>query len=78
MGTYDWSDYSTMTRAAAVTISVAIILCHIDTMDIKGCICHFAKWLIHPFISMVEELPYVISIPSVLGFLSAIDDTTSQ
>ena len=24
---------------------------HIDTLDMQGCICHFAKWQIHPFIS---------------------------
>ena len=24
---------------------------HVVPLDMKGCICHFAKWLIHPFIS---------------------------
>ena len=24
---------------------------HIVPLDMKGCICHFAKWQIHPFIS---------------------------
>ena len=24
---------------------------HIAPLDMKGCICHFTKWQIHPFIS---------------------------
>ena len=25
--------------------------CYIVSLDMKGCICHFTKWQIHPFIS---------------------------
>ena len=39
----------------------------VTTMDMKGCICHFLKWQIHPFIIRVTR--YNISISSL--FLSA-------
>ena len=25
---------------------------HVVPLDMKGCICHFTKWQIHPFITM--------------------------
>ena len=34
--------------------SVGIAFC--PPLDIKGCICHFIKWQIHPFISDVTML----------------------
>ena len=27
---------------------------YISTLDMKGCICHFKEWQIHPFISKVK------------------------
>ena len=27
----------------------------VDPLDMKGCICHFVKWKLHPFISKVTK-----------------------
>ena len=35
------------------TVAIMYVHCRIliVPLDMKGCICHFAKWQIHPFIS---------------------------
>ena len=33
---------------------------HNHSLDMKGCICHFVKWQIHPFISKGEYVLFVI------------------
>ena len=44
--------------------------------DMKGCICHFAKWHIHPFISKWSQLPCWIVCYSfhIFHFLASNDE----
>ena len=40
-------------------MSMCMSVCvYIVTLDMKGCICHFVKWQIHPFISKVTICVY--------------------
>ena len=38
-----------------------LILTHIVPLDMEGCICHFVKWQMHPFISKGKALYRYIS-----------------
>ena len=40
-----------MSAFTAVCICTVVLCSHVVYLDIKGCICHFTKWQIHPFIS---------------------------
>ena len=43
--------YTNIVLTGIVTMTHRAITHHIVPLDMKGCICHFAKWHIHPFIS---------------------------
>ena len=43
------------------------------SLDIRGCICHFTKWQIHPFISKETVWGLCIACSIYLIFLSQID-----
>ena len=58
---------------------------NVVTLAMKGCICHFVKWQIHPFISKVFTLGYgnpwswiMYKVPRLTGAPGITQVTTSQ